>query len=371
MTDELPRERLERAEARYEELITSLGTPEVASDSDRLREIGQEQATLEPLVERWRSFRSLEQELAESRQLLGDAVDYDMRSLVEAEIEALEPRLLELSEEIAERLIPTDPNDARDVIVEIRAGAGGDEAALFASDLHRMYIRYAENTGWKVETLSSSPIGIGGMKEIIFSVQGRGAYSKLKWESGVHRVQRVPQTETSGRIHTSTATVAVLPEVDEVEVNVPESDIRIDVFRSSGPGGQSVNTTDSAVRLTHLPSGIVISCQDEKSQLQNRRKAMQVLRAKLHQVETDRQNAQRGDVRRGMVGSGDRSEKIRTYNFSQSRITDHRIGFSTYRLPEVLAGDIAELIGELSLAERAERLAQAREGAVETVPAQG
>lgn len=371
MTGELPRERLERAEARYEELIESLGTAEVASDADRLRDIGREQVTLEPLVERWREYLARERECDQARDVLSGAVDDGMRELALAEIESLEERLVQLREDIAERLIPADPNDDRHVIVEIRAGAGGDEAALFASDLHRMYSRYAESVGWKVETLSSSPIGIGGMKEIIFAVRGRGAYSKLKWESGVHRVQRVPQTETSGRIHTSTATVAVLAEMEEVEVNVPETDIRIDVFRSSGPGGQSVNTTDSAVRLTHLPTGIVISCQDEKSQLQNRRKAMQVLRAKLHQLESERLIAERGETRRGMVGSGDRSEKIRTYNFSQSRITDHRIGFSTYRLAEVLAGDISELVDEIARAERAELLALAGDDSVEAVAARG
>ena len=360
MATQLPRERLERAVARYEELITLLGTPEVASNADRLRKIGQEQSVLEPLVEGWRSYLALELELNEARELLAGSADEEMRALAEAEIEELEPQQQELEADITERLIPRDPNDDRDVIVEIRAGAGGDEAALFAAELHRMYVRYAEGARWKVDVMNSSHIGIGGLKEIIFSVKGKGAYSKLKWESGVHRVQRVPQTETSGRIHTSTATVAVLPEVDEVEVNVPESDIRVDVFRSSGPGGQSVNTTDSAVRLTHIPTGLVISCQDEKSQLQNRRKALQVLRAKLHQLESERQMNERGDARRSMVGSGDRSEKIRTYNFSQSRITDHRIGFSTFRLNEVLAGDITELIEELRLAERAERLARAQ-----------
>lgn len=371
MTLDLPRERLERAEARYEELISLLGTPDVASDPDRLRAIGREQAALEPLVERWRALRALELELAGARGVLSEASDGELRELAESEIESLEPKLEALGQELAERLIPADPNDERDVIIEIRAGAGGDEAALFAADLHRMYVRHAESLGWGVETLSSSPIGIGGMKEIIFSVRGRGAYSRLKWESGVHRVQRVPQTETSGRIHTSTATVAVLPEADEVEVDIPESDLRFDVFRSSGPGGQSVNTTDSAVRLTHLPTGIVISCQDEKSQLQNRRKALQVLRARLHELEEERQRAERGETRRSMVGSGDRSEKIRTYNFPQSRITDHRIGFSSYRLNEMLAGDIGELVDALVLAERAERLARAREVSREPVNVPG
>jgi len=356
----LPREQLMRAKARYDELSAAFGDPTLAADPARLRAIGQEQADLEPIVTAWDDYLALAAEIAGAESMVAEGGDPEMVALAQEELAGLVARRTALARRIEELLVPADPNDARDVIVEIRAGAGGDEAALFASELYRMIVRYSEGRGWKVEPISTSEIGIGGLKEVIFSVRGRGAFSRLKWESGVHRVQRVPETESQGRIHTSTATIAVLPEMDEVEIEVPESDIRIDVFRSSGPGGQSVNTTDSAVRLTHLPTGIVISCQDEKSQLQNRRKALQVLRAKLFQLEEDRRHAVQGEARRSQVGSGDRSEKVRTYNFPQARVTDHRIGLTSHRLPAIMAGDLDELIDALVSADRAERLAHAQ-----------
>jgi peptide chain release factor 1 len=279
-----------------------------------------------------------------------------MAELAGAEVATLEHRRDDLVGQIESLLVPVDPDDERNVIVEIRAGTGGDEAALFAADLFRMYGRFVEMQGWKVEVLSQHATGVGGFKEIIFGVRGKGAFSKMKYESGVHRVQRVPVTEASGRIHTSTATVAVLPEMDEIEIDVPESDVRIDVFRSSGPGGQSVNTTDSAVRLTHVPTGLVITCQDEKSQLQNRRRAFQVLRARLHQIEKERLEAELGAMRKGQVGTGERSEKIRTYNFSQSRVTDHRIGLTSHRLEGVLGGELDEFVEALAAADHAAKL---------------
>jgi peptide chain release factor 1 len=282
--------------------------------------------------------------------------DPDLQELAEMEIEVLEEEHAQLEEQIKLLLLPKDPKDEKNVIVEVRAGTGGDEAALFAAELFRMYVRWAEEHKFKVEMLSSNETGIGGFKEVIFAVKGKGAYSRLKYESGVHRVQRVPQTESQGRIHTSAATVAVLPEVDDVEIEVSENDIRIDIFRSSGPGGQSVNTTDSAVRITHLPTGIVISCQDEKSQLQNRLKAMRILRARLFEVEEQRRMEEVGAARRSQIGSGDRSEKIRTYNFPQSRVTDHRINKTVYRLDAVMNGDLNEFIDELAQSEQAERL---------------
>lgn len=359
MSSMVPLEQLKHLDERYEALNDQFGDPDVTSDPDRLRAIGREQAALGPIVQAYREYRGLLDQAAQAQALLaGD--DAEMAELASAELLDLEARRAALEETIVELLLPRDPNDDRNVIVEIRAGTGGDEAALFAADLFRIYQRYAESQHWKVDLISASEIGIGGLKEVIFGVQGEGAYAKLKWESGVHRVQRVPETEAQGRIHTSTATVAVLPEMDEIEIEVPETDIRIDVFRSSGPGGQSVNTTDSAVRLTHLPTGIVISCQDEKSQLQNRKKALQVLRARLFQIEEEKRTAERGAERRTMVGGGERSEKIRTYNFPQSRVTDHRIGLTSHRLPEIMAGDISDFIDALAAADRAQRLDDAR-----------
>jgi peptide chain release factor 1 len=349
-------EKLAAVEARYEELNRLMAEPQVATNPDLLREYGQEAADLEELVQVYRRFRDVRDQLAETRTMLDDGLDDEMLALVEQEIDDLEQQEAELTDQLQWLLLPKDPNDEKNVIVEIRAGTGGDEAGLFAADLLRMYLRYAEMQGWKTQVLSSHPTGIGGFKEVIFELQGRGAYSHLKFESGVHRVQRVPETEASGRIHTSTATVAVLPEMEEVEVQIDPNDIRFDVFRSQGAGGQSVNTTDSAVRLTHIPTGMVVTCQDERSQLQNRLRAMAILRSRLYEMEQQRLVEEQGASRRSQVGSGERSEKIRTYNFPQNRITDHRIGFTTHRLEGVLEGDLEELIQALAEADQAARL---------------
>ena len=349
-------DKLAQIEERYEEIERLLADPEVASDHNLVREYAQERAEIAELVEVSREFRSVTDELHETKSMLEGELDDEMRALVDAEVEQLEARKNELQHKLRLLLLPKDPNDQRSVIMEIRAGAGGEEAALFAADLYRMYVRYAERQGWKSELLSSNVTGMGGFKEVIFEVQGRGAYSRLKHESGVHRVQRVPVTESSGRIHTSTTTVAVLPEADEVEVEINPEDLRIDVFRSRGHGGQSVNTTDSAVRLTHLPTGLVISCQDERSQLQNKMRALSILRARLYDMEQRKLAEEVDATRRSQVGTGERSEKVRTYNFPQNRVTDHRVNFSSYRLEEVLAGELDEFIGQLITAEQAQRL---------------
>jgi peptide chain release factor 1 len=349
-------DKLAAVEARYEELNRLMADPQVATNPDLLREYGQEAAELEELVQVYRRFIHVRDQLAETRTMLDDGLDEEMLTLVEDEIAGLERQEAELTDQLQLLLLPRDPNDEKNVIVEIRAGTGGDEAALFAADLYRMYSRYAEMQRWKTHVLSSHPTGIGGFKEVIFEAQGRGAYSHLKFESGVHRVQRVPDTEASGRIHTSTATVAVLPEMEEVEVQIDPNDIRFDVFRSQGAGGQSVNTTDSAVRLTHLPTGMVVTCQDERSQLQNRLRAMTILRSRLYEIEQQRLVEEQGAARRSQVGTGERSEKIRTYNFPQNRVTDHRIGFTTHRLESILQGDLDELIQALSEADQAARL---------------
>ncbi len=349
-------EKLAAVEARYEELNNLMADPQVATNPDLLREYGQETAELEELVQVYRRFRDVRDQLAETRTMFDDGLDGEMLALVEDEIASLERQEAELADQLQWLLLPRDPNDEKNVIVEIRAGTGGDEAGLFAADLYRMYVRYAEMQRWKTQVLSSNSTGIGGFKEVIFEVQGRGAYSHLKFESGVHRVQRVPETEASGRIHTSTATVAVLPKMEEVEVEVDSNDIRIDVFRSQGAGGQSVNTTDSAVRLTHLPTGMVVTCQDERSQLQNRIRALSILRSRLYEIEQQRLVEEQGATRRSQVGTGERSEKIRTYNFPQNRVTDHRIGFTTHRLEAILEGDLDELIQALIEADQATRL---------------
>ncbi len=352
-------EKLSAIEARYEEINRLL--MEVGSDYQRAAELGIERSELEPVVLKAREYRQALNRLDEARALQASETDEEMRQLAQAEIDDLQPSIEKLEAEVKSLLLPKDPRDQRDVIVEIRAGTGGDEAALFAADLFRMYTRYAERQRWEVEILSASDIGIGGYKEIIFTVKGRGAYSRLKYESGVHRVQRVPATEASGRIHTSTATVAVLAEVDEVEVSVPESDIRIDVYKSAGAGGQNVQKNATAVRITHLPTGIVVACQDERSQLQNRIRAMSILRAKLYEIEHERQRQEVEETRRSQVGMGERSEKIRTYNYPQSRVTDHRINVSNYNLAGFMEGNIDEFIDELILRDESDRLAAVEE----------
>jgi peptide chain release factor 1 len=340
----------------YEDLGQQL--LQVGADYQRAAELNKERVDLEPVVLKAREYAQAMKSLEEAGALLASdsEADAELRSMAEADLAELTPKIASLEKEIKRLLVPRDVRDQKNVIVEIRAGAGGDEAALFAADLFRMYTRFAERQGWKSEILSESSIGIGGYKEVIFEIKGQGAYSKLKYESGVHRVQRVPSTEASGRIHTSTATVAVLAEVEEVDIQIPESDIRIDVFRSSGAGGQNVQKNSTAVRLTHLPTGIVVACQDERSQLQNKLRALSILRARLYQIEDEKRRAELEDTRRSQIGTGERSEKIRTYNFPQNRVTDHRTGQSIYNLPVVMDGAIDEFIDDLSTRDEADRL---------------
>lgn len=347
-------EKLAGIEDRYEEINQLL--MEVGDDYQRAAELGMERAELEPLVNKAQEYRQALSRLEEARGFENSA-DEEMVQLAEAEIAELEPKIERLENQIKSMLLPQDPRDKRNVIVEIRAGTGGDEAALFAADLFRVYNRYAERKGWEVEVLSANEIGIGGFKEVIFMIKGRGAYSRLKYESGVHRVQRVPVTESQGRIHTSTATVAVLAEVDEVEIRIPENDIRMDVYKSAGAGGQNVQKNATAVRITHIPTGIVVQCQDERSQLQNRMRAMSILRARLYEIEEEKRQSEIDQTRRSQVGTGERSEKIRTYNYPQSRVTDHRINVSSYNLPAVMDGEIDEFVDELATRDEAERLA--------------
>jgi peptide chain release factor 1 len=349
-------EKLEAVERRHEEVTARLSDPVVLADQGEYQRLAKAHADLRPVVEEFARLKKLRRELEDARALLTETLDAEMRELAAAELADLEHRREGLEGSLQLMLLPKDPADDRNIIVEIRAGAGGEEAGLFASELLRMYTRYAEAQRWRVEMLAGNSTGIGGTKEAIFSVEGRAAYSRLKYESGVHRVQRVPATEASGRIHTSTVTVAVLPEAEEVDVQINANELRIDVYRSTGPGGQSVNTTDSAVRITHLPTGLVVTCQDEKSQHKNKAKALKVLRARLYDIELQRQKDAIDKNRRSQVGTGERAEKIRTYNFPQNRVTDHRIGLTMHNLSAVLEGDLAEVIQALASHDQAERL---------------
>ena len=351
-------DKLTTVESRYEDLMAKLGTAEVQSDPAEYKKAAKALSELEPLVQAFRELKTIEQDIAGAAELAKSA-DAEMRQLADDELKSLGAQRDALLQRLKVLLVPKDPNDEKNVILEVRAGTGGDEAGLFAAELFRMYARYAERQGWKLEVLSSNETGNGGLKEAVASIEGKGVYSRLKYESGVHRVQRVPATEASGRIHTSTATVAVLPEAEDIDIQINEKDLRIDTFCSSGPGGQSVNTTYSAVRLTHLPTNTVVSQQDEKSQFKNRAKAMKVLRARLYEMEMQKQQDAMAKDRRSQVGTGERSEKIRTYNVPQSRITDHRINFTTHRLHDVLEGDISELLEQVSAHYNAEKLKQA------------
>ena len=349
-------ERLTALEKRYEELTALMADPEVLADPERLQAYAREQASLEDIVVLFREYRTVERQIAETEALLADEdLEPELADLARSELAALRERRERLAADLKEALRPRDPNDSKNVIVEIRAGTGGEEAALFAADLFRMYSRYAERQGWQVDLVDAHPTEMGGFREVIFQVRGRGAYSRLKFESGVHRVQRVPVTEANGRIHTSTATVAVLPEMGEVEVQINPADLRIEVFRASGPGGQNVNKVETAVRITHLPTGIVVTCQDERSQLRNRQKALAVLRARLYDLEQRKLAEQVEKTRRAQVGTGERSEKIRTYNFPQDRVTDHRIGLTLHNLQAILDGELDDLIEALILDDRVRR----------------
>jgi len=349
-------ERLNKVEERYEELARLMADPAVVQDYERVAQYAKERADLEDIVAAYRAYKETTKELGETKTLLTDDVDPELRELAEAEVTRLQARLADLKAHLQQLLLPQDPRDTRDVIVEIRAGAGGDEAGLFAADLYRMYTRYAERQGWKTELLSTHSTGIGGFKEVIFGVKGRGAFSRFKFESGVHRVQRVPVTESSGRIHTSTATVAVLPEVDEVEIHVDPRDLEIEAYGSSGPGGQHMQKNATAVRITYKPTGMVVACESERSQTQNKLRALAILRARLYEQERQKQEAEVAEARRAQVGTGERSEKIRTYNFPQNRVTDHRIGLTLYRLLDILDGDLDPFISGLAAREQAERL---------------
>lgn len=351
-------DRLEDLVNRCEDLNAELSNPDVVSNQERFRRLMKEQNDLMPIVEAFKEYKGCKQNIEDSLLMLEEESDEEMRELAKEELNESKDRVEELEKELKILLLPKDPNDDKNVFVEIRAGAGGDEAALFASELYRMYARYAERNRWKVEMVSVNENGIGGFKEVVFMINGQGAYSKLKYESGVHRVQRVPETESGGRIHTSTATVAIMPEVEDVEVEINMNDCKFDVFRSSGNGGQCVNTTDSAVRLTHLPTGIVISCQDEKSQLKNKDKALKVLRSKLYELEEQKKNDAEAEARRSQVGTGDRSEKIRTYNFPQGRVTEHRINLTLYRIDAIMDGYIEEIIDSLIAADQAAKLSK-------------
>jgi len=354
-------DRLDSIRIRYEELEAEMNNPYVVEDQAKFRKLMKEHADLTPIVEAYREYRSAKQDIEDSLMLLEEESDEDMRELAKEELADARKRILELEQEIKILLLPKDPNDDKNVFVEVRAGAGGDEAALFAAELYRMYARFAERNRWKTELISVNESGIGGFKEAVFMITGQGAFSKLKYESGVHRVQRVPETESGGRIHTSTATVAIMPEAEEVDVQIDMNDCKFDVFRASGNGGQCVNTTDSAVRLTHIPTGIVISCQDEKSQLKNKDKALKVLRARLYELECQKKQDAEAEARRSQIGTGDRSEKIRTYNFPQGRVTDHRIKLTLYKIDSIMDGDLYEVLDSLIAADQSAKLAKLNE----------
>ena len=358
-------DRLDDILIHYEELMEELNNPYVVEDQAKFRRLMKEQADLAPIVEAYKAYKQAKQDVEDSLALLDEESDEEMRELAKEELSDAKKRIEELEQELKILLLPKDPNDDKNIILEIRAGAGGDEAALFASELYRMYVNYAESNHWKVELISVNENGIGGFKEVVAMVTGKGAYSKLKYESGVHRVQRVPETESGGRIHTSTATVAVMPEAEEVDVQIDMNDCRIDVMRASGNGGQCVNTTDSAVRLTHIPTGIVIYSQTEKSQLQNKEKAFRLLRSKLYDLEMEKRQNAEADERRSQIGTGDRSEKIRTYNFPQGRVTDHRIKLTLYKIDSIMNGDIQELLDSLIAADQAAKLSQMNEAGEE------
>ena len=351
-------ERLEQIESKYEELTRSLASPEIIGDSSKYQKTAKAHSELAPIVEKYREYKDLKKGIAESRAMLADEKDVEMRAYAQEELERIEGRVGGVEEELKVLLLPKDPNDEKDVVLEIRAGTGGDEATLFAAEMFRMYTRYAETQRWKVEVLSTSESGVGGLKEVIAIIEGDRVYSRLKYESGVHRVQRVPATEQQGRVHTSAVTVAVLPEAEDVDIKIEAKDLRIDTFCSSGPGGQSVNTTYSAVRITHIPTNTVVSCQDEKSQIKNREKAMRVLRARLYEVEMQKQQEALAKERKSLVGTGDRSEKIRTYNFPQNRVTDHRVGFTLHQLQEVMNGKLQPIVDALVTHYQAEKMKQ-------------
>ena len=354
-------DKLEDLLIRFEEILSELQEPDVANDQNRFRKLMKEQNDLTPIVEAYREYKTCKQAIADSLEMLEIESDEEMRELAKEELNDAKKRVEELEHELKILLLPKDPNDDKNVVVEIRAGAGGDEAALFAAEIYRMYLHYAESRRWKVELVECEEIGIGGMKNVTFMINGQGAYSVMKYESGVHRVQRVPETESGGRIHTSTITVAVMPEAEDVDVQIDEKDIRIDVMRASGNGGQCVNTTDSAVRLTHYPTGIVIYSQTEKSQLQNKEKAFALLRAKLYDLECQKRHDAEAEARKSQIGTGDRSEKIRTYNFPQGRVTDHRIGLTLYKLDKIMNGDVQEIIDACIAADQSAKLAQMNE----------